>query len=34
MMVFTRIELHTTGYDIRTFECPACDHSEGAVVHF
>jgi hypothetical protein len=33
-MVITRIEPHTTGYDKRTFECPNCDHSEGAVVHF
>jgi hypothetical protein len=34
MMVLTRIEPHTTGYDMRTFECPSCDHSEGAVLHF
>jgi DNA-directed RNA polymerase subunit M/transcription elongation factor TFIIS len=34
MMVLTRIEPHGTGYDARTFECPSCDHSEEAVVHF
>jgi predicted RNA-binding Zn-ribbon protein involved in translation (DUF1610 family) len=33
-MVLARVDPHTTGYDIRTFECPDCDHSEGAVVHF
>jgi hypothetical protein len=34
MMVLTSIEPHTTGYGMRIFECPSCDHSEGAVVHF
>jgi hypothetical protein len=34
MMVLARIEPYMTGYDRRTFECPACDHSEDAVVHF
>jgi hypothetical protein len=34
MMVLTCIEPHTTGYDMRIFECPSCDHSECAVVHF
>jgi hypothetical protein len=29
-----RIAPHTPGYEMRTFECPACDHSESAVVHF
>jgi hypothetical protein len=33
-MVLARVDPHTTGGDIRTFECPDCDHSEGAVVHF
>jgi hypothetical protein len=33
-MMLARIEPHTPGYDMRTFECPACDHSESAVVHF
>jgi hypothetical protein len=33
-MVLARIEPYMTGYDRRTFECPACDHSEDAVVHF
>jgi DNA-directed RNA polymerase subunit M/transcription elongation factor TFIIS len=34
MMVVARIEPHTTGYDMRAFECPSCDHSEDAVLHF
>jgi hypothetical protein len=33
-MMLARIEPHTPGYDMRTFECAACDHSESAVVHF
>jgi predicted RNA-binding Zn-ribbon protein involved in translation (DUF1610 family) len=33
-MIIARIEPHTPGYDMRTFECPACDHLESAVVHF
>jgi hypothetical protein len=33
-MVLARIEPHTPGYDMRTFECPACGRSESAVVHF
>jgi hypothetical protein len=33
-MVLARIAPHTPGYDIRTFDCPACDHSESSVVHF
>jgi hypothetical protein len=33
-MVLARIEPHTPGHDMRTFECPACDHSESSVVHF
>jgi endogenous inhibitor of DNA gyrase (YacG/DUF329 family) len=33
-MVLARIAPHTPGYDMRTFECPACDHSESSVVHF
>jgi transcription elongation factor Elf1 len=33
-MVLARIAPHTAGYDMRTFECPACDHSESSVVHF
>jgi hypothetical protein len=32
--MLARIEPHTPGYDMRTFECPACGHSESAVVHF
>jgi hypothetical protein len=33
-MVLARIAPHTAGYDIRTFDCPARDHSESSVVHF
>jgi hypothetical protein len=33
-MVLARMAPHTPGYDMRTFECPACDHSETSVVHF
>jgi hypothetical protein len=33
-MMLARIEPHTPGYDMRTFECPACDHSQSTVVHF
>jgi hypothetical protein len=33
-MVLARIAPHTPGYDIRTFDCPACDHSESSLVHF
>ena len=29
-----RIEPHAPGCDMRTFECPACEQSESAVVHF
>jgi hypothetical protein len=34
MMVLSRIEPHATGYDVRTFECPGCDHSKDAVLRF
>jgi hypothetical protein len=34
MMVLTRIEPDSPGYDMRTFECPNCDHSESKVMHF
>jgi hypothetical protein len=34
MMVLTLIEPDAPGYDLRTFECPRCDHAEGKVVHF
>jgi hypothetical protein len=30
----TRIELPIDRYDMRTFECPSCDHSESLVVKF
>jgi ssDNA-binding Zn-finger/Zn-ribbon topoisomerase 1 len=33
-MVLARIAPHTLGYDMRPFECPACDHLETSVVHF
>jgi hypothetical protein len=33
-MMLARIAPHTPGYDMRPFECPACGHSESAVVHF
>jgi hypothetical protein len=33
-MMIARIEPHTDGYDMRTFECPSCDHSESVVVKF
>jgi hypothetical protein len=33
-MMLARIEPHTPGYDMRTFECPTCHYSESAVVHF
>jgi transposase-like protein len=33
-MMLARIAPHTPGYDMRTFECAACDHSESSVVHF
>jgi hypothetical protein len=33
-MVLARIAPHTPGYDMRTFERPACDHSESSVAHF
>jgi hypothetical protein len=33
-MMLIRIVPHTPGYDMRTFECPSCKHSESAVVHF
>jgi hypothetical protein len=34
MMVLTRFEPDAHGYDLRTFECPRCDHAECNVVHF
>jgi hypothetical protein len=33
-MTLTRVEPHMPGYDMRTFECPTCNHSESEVVHF
>jgi hypothetical protein len=33
-VMLTHVEPHTPGYDLRTFECPVCKHSESAVVHF
>jgi transposase-like protein len=33
-MMLARIEPHTPGCDMRTFECPSCNHSESEVVHF
>jgi hypothetical protein len=33
-MMLTRIEPHTPGYELRTFECPTCDYSGGEVVKF
>jgi hypothetical protein len=32
--VTTRIVLDAPGYDLRTFECPHCDHVELQVVKF
>jgi transposase-like protein len=33
-MMLARIEPHSDGHDLRTFECPECDHSESSVVRF
>jgi transcription elongation factor Elf1 len=33
-MMIARIEPHTYGYNMRTFECPNCNHSESEVVKF
>ena len=33
-MYLTRIEPEKPGFDLRTFECPMCQHVERAVVHF
>jgi hypothetical protein len=33
-MDLTRIEPHKPGFDRRSFECPACQHSESSVVKF
>jgi predicted RNA-binding Zn-ribbon protein involved in translation (DUF1610 family) len=33
-MVFTRIVPHAPGHDLRTFECPTCEHVETEVVKF
>jgi hypothetical protein len=32
--MLARIEPDSPGYDMRTFECPACGLSESLVVHF
>ncbi len=33
-MDLTRIEPDKPGHDLRTFECPQCQHSETIVVQF
>jgi hypothetical protein len=33
-MYLARIEPEKPGYDLRTFECPMCQHVERAVVRF
>jgi transposase-like protein len=33
-MMVVRIEPHTPGQQMRTFECPSCDWSESEVVAF
>jgi hypothetical protein len=33
-MALARIEPHTAGHEMRTFECPACNHSFSEVVKF
>ena len=33
-MYLARIEPEKPGYDLRTFECPMCQHVERAVVQF
>ena len=33
-MYLARIEPEKPGYDLRTFECPMCQHVETAVVQF
>ena len=33
-MYLARIEPEKPGYDLRTFECPMCQHVESAVVQF
>jgi len=33
-MVLTRIVPHAPGDDLRTFECPTCEHVENEVVKF
>jgi transcription elongation factor Elf1 len=33
-MMLARIEPDRPGFDRRTFECPACNHSEVVVVAF
>ena len=33
-MVVVRIEPHTPGQQMRTFECPSCHRSESEVVAF
>jgi len=33
-MDLTRIEPHEPGFDLRSFECPACKYIESTVVKF
>ena len=33
-MYLSRIEPEQPGFDLRTFECPRCQHVETAVVQF
>jgi hypothetical protein len=33
-MYLARIELEKPGFDLRTFECPRCQHVETVVVNF
>jgi hypothetical protein len=34
IMMLASIDSQGTGYDMRTFECPVCDHPESEVVQF
>jgi len=33
-MMLTRIDPERAGYEMRSFECPTCDHSESVTVRF
>jgi hypothetical protein len=34
VMLLARIEPDKPGHDLRTFECPKCEHSESVVIKF